>query len=571
MSKIIIFIIVLFVFGAVNGANATDTHIKEYVGIGIYLHKIKDQAVILSSVKNSPAKKAGLGEGDAIVAVNGELVKGLSINEISELIKGEEGSIVKLLVRRRGSIKKLEEIVITRQKITNADAYQLAAPQWDKDINWDLTPNATEKEAVKRIITGLQSPKTDKKKLLLRAFKLQDIGLRDKIMDNLMPENEKNIIELSKNKDLKIRKNVIRALRKFDSKDSIERLIHLLGHDEDWQVRREAAESLKILKSEIAVDPLIEALEDENSSVVWGAAEALRSIKSKRALKPLLKLFVRSDGLTGEYAIKDIVAVYPELAEEIIDIILPLISDPNAKLRASAVSILAATRSDEILDVLINASEDNSSAVRLSAVMGLMKFNKKEKAIDALIKATKDDYSFIRGFVVSRLEYNGNEKLLMALKAALKDIEPSVRSVAVSALGKSGALHVESQLVQMLNDPVPDVRHQAIESLWSLKDGNSVKVFLKVLEKDEDESVKVRAMKALIELKDTTSIDPLQQILSKANDPRTRKYAIDILGFISDEKSVPTIKNFLRDMDEGVRNSAKQALQRINKRSENNH
>ena len=73
-----------------------------FVGIGIYMVKNteKNQIQVLSPIKNSPAEKAGILPGDYITAVDGVKCNGDNFSTISNDIKGEEGTTVKLEILR---------------------------------------------------------------------------------------------------------------------------------------------------------------------------------------------------------------------------------------------------------------------------------------------------------------------------------------------------------------------------------------------------------------------------------------------------------------------------------------
>lgn len=72
-----------------------------YVGIGIYMSTDKnDNVVVVEPIKDSPAEKVGLKPGDIIVGVNDESVIGVSSENVSNMIKGEEGTKVKITVAR---------------------------------------------------------------------------------------------------------------------------------------------------------------------------------------------------------------------------------------------------------------------------------------------------------------------------------------------------------------------------------------------------------------------------------------------------------------------------------------
>jgi carboxyl-terminal processing protease len=51
----------------------------------------------------SPAAKAGLLPGDAIVRIDAKPIAGLSSQQIHELLRGEVGSAVELVVQRDGT------------------------------------------------------------------------------------------------------------------------------------------------------------------------------------------------------------------------------------------------------------------------------------------------------------------------------------------------------------------------------------------------------------------------------------------------------------------------------------
>lgn len=80
-----------------------------YVGIGIYMGLDKEgNVVIVSPIKQTPAEEAGLKSGDIIVEVDGENVIGQSSEVISNKIKGEAGTKVKIKIARENEYKDFE-------------------------------------------------------------------------------------------------------------------------------------------------------------------------------------------------------------------------------------------------------------------------------------------------------------------------------------------------------------------------------------------------------------------------------------------------------------------------------
>ena len=86
-----------------------------YVGIGVTVTQGEDGYIhILRVEAGGPALDAGMKAGDVIVAVEGEDIGGLSLEEVQNRIRGKEGTPVKLTVRRE---EETQEITITRRKI----------------------------------------------------------------------------------------------------------------------------------------------------------------------------------------------------------------------------------------------------------------------------------------------------------------------------------------------------------------------------------------------------------------------------------------------------------------------
>lgn len=87
-----------------------------FEGVGAELGKRNDQLVIISTLDDSPAKKAGLLANDVIVKVNDDDASTWSVEEAVSKIRGEKGTTVKLTVFRGDGLK---DFSITRDAITN--------------------------------------------------------------------------------------------------------------------------------------------------------------------------------------------------------------------------------------------------------------------------------------------------------------------------------------------------------------------------------------------------------------------------------------------------------------------
>lgn len=83
-------------------------------GIGIQIATKEGKLMVISPIEDSPAEKAGLQAEDEILEIDGVSTKGISIDKAADKIRGEEGTNVTLLVKRKDEIKKY---TITRKEI----------------------------------------------------------------------------------------------------------------------------------------------------------------------------------------------------------------------------------------------------------------------------------------------------------------------------------------------------------------------------------------------------------------------------------------------------------------------
>ena len=88
----------------------------QYAGIGAYISRTNGYATVSGFIENSPAEKAGVKQGDVIIAVNGEDVVGKDVEIVTGKIKGEEGTSVTITFKRGNEIV---EITIRTKALRN--------------------------------------------------------------------------------------------------------------------------------------------------------------------------------------------------------------------------------------------------------------------------------------------------------------------------------------------------------------------------------------------------------------------------------------------------------------------
>ncbi len=98
----------------------------EYGGIGASSFRMGDSIIIFNVYEGYPAAQADIRAGDVLLSVNGRSIKGLSPDEIDDLIKGQAGTTVKLEFSRFGEPSPLEKIITRGEiKVKNVPYYAM--------------------------------------------------------------------------------------------------------------------------------------------------------------------------------------------------------------------------------------------------------------------------------------------------------------------------------------------------------------------------------------------------------------------------------------------------------------
>ncbi len=105
----------------------------KYGGVGIQIGKREDQLTVIAPMDDTPAKRAGITNGDVIVKIDSIFTDDLSLDVASDMIRGLKGTKVILTIERFGN-EELLEFELTRADITVKDvAY---AEMIDDDIGY---------------------------------------------------------------------------------------------------------------------------------------------------------------------------------------------------------------------------------------------------------------------------------------------------------------------------------------------------------------------------------------------------------------------------------------------------
>lgn len=95
-----------------------DTTRGKFVGIGVNVESGEQGVKVIAPLQDSPALKAGIKAGDTITSVNGDSLRGLSLEDAVTKMRGESGTSVKVTVERADGAQEQVELLREDIKLT---------------------------------------------------------------------------------------------------------------------------------------------------------------------------------------------------------------------------------------------------------------------------------------------------------------------------------------------------------------------------------------------------------------------------------------------------------------------
>jgi len=218
---------------------------------------------------------------------------------------------------------------------------------------------------------------------------------------------------------------------------------------------------MKVLAGLKGIDPLISALKDNEWGVRKGAADALGEIGDPRAVEPLISVLVDKHPDVREAAayalgeIKDSRAVEP---------LISALKDKDSDVCSAAAYALGEIKDSRAVEPLISALKDKDSDVCSAAASALGEI-KDPRAIEPLVSAMKDRDLLVCVSAALALEEMADPRAVEPLISALEDEDWHVRFQATRALGKIKDPRAVEPLISALKDENWDVREAAADAL----------------------------------------------------------------------------------------------------------
>ena len=307
-----------------------------------------------------------------------------------------------------------------------------------------------------------------------------------------------------------VRSEIALSLGKIKGDAVVQPLIDALKEDERAAVRKSAAFALGDVGGALVVDPLIQALKDDKQGIVrQEAAVALGKIKGDKVVNPLLTTLKRDkfEGarkqaaialreLPAELADAGLVDVLKkgwgtfEEKEEVLSVQTEVIT---------SLTVLGRAVTAKSLTDALKSQEDEWTRWKLVFALGRLEENE-DSPVDAMTAELGHPNYVVRKEAVLGLGLSKDRKSLEVLIEILEDKNEykSIRASAATALGTLLDERAAPSLIAALDDKHIEIRAQAVTALGAIKEARAVDKLIEMFHAPlEDKSVKAACVTAL--------------------------------------------------------------------------
>ncbi len=413
-------------------------------------------------------------------------------------------------------------------------------------------------------------------KLILNVLKKKK-GSLEKLVRMEDPRLTPPLCEALKAGENSIRHSAAEALGKTGDPAGVPALIMALSDKNGW-VKNAARDSLKSMGAKITqpVLDMMDKIPDESKHTIIDILGELADASLKPLFENFLnddepqireaavtavgKLNLRSMGTDLLKALKDkdadvrrsaVLALgnsdfFMDEKEKYPDHILPLINDPDWKVRGVVAGILGTRGYDRGIPALTIALKDNDWQVRLAAVESLGKMGG-DNIYDKVVLSTDDPVWIIRRAAVEALGNWGSASSLKTLQKTVKDENTDVRIASCIAAGKIGDPRFISILTETLSDKEAGVRAASAEALGAFEGKGDPRIIEPLIRLLKDSSFVARnsALITLGKFRERSAVESIMELM-KRDEAKLRLQAIKTLGEIGDNRPVPYLVKILK-------------------------
>jgi len=159
----------------------------EFGGLGIEVSMEAGVVKVIAPIDDTPASRAGIKAGDYIVKINAEQVRGKTLMEAVNLMRGPVGTSIEITVRRKG-LKKAKIFKITREiieiksvisKLVDNKVGYLRLRAFNQNSSDQLKKEISKIEKNKKLVGYILDLRNNPGGLLTQAIEVSDLFLND--------------------------------------------------------------------------------------------------------------------------------------------------------------------------------------------------------------------------------------------------------------------------------------------------------------------------------------------------------------------------------------------------------
>lgn len=129
-------------------------------GIGIQIGIRDAKLLVIAPIEDTPAARAGLKPNDAILEIDGKSTQGISVKDAADLIRGEKGTTVNLLIQREGEGKpKIVKVMRDEIKLKSVSAKHPFEVQMPDEVGYIKLSTFLSSSAAKELLDAIKAAK----------------------------------------------------------------------------------------------------------------------------------------------------------------------------------------------------------------------------------------------------------------------------------------------------------------------------------------------------------------------------------------------------------------------------
>ncbi|MDQ7816623.1 MAG: HEAT repeat domain-containing protein [Melioribacteraceae bacterium] len=311
--------------------------------------------------------------------------------------------------------------------------------------------------------------------------------------------------------------DLLYSLNKVASYEDAKRL-SILFYDKNKEVLDAYKKFLYSIEDTLSIQYFIDALKDSDVTVCHSAAASLRYIKSDLPINALISALQNDKRWEVRYRTIETLALRKVVSA--IPLIIPALKDTLSNIREIAVFSLGHIGDRRAVSPLIEKLNDTSGNVRYYTIAALDKLQD-SAAVDPIINLLSNEKSLnVKTKAAESLGRFGKQSAVKPLLNILNsDKDIKLLQITIASLGNLKSEEAVPVLTELLISN-KDVRDKCVEALININSPKAIELLIPAL-KSNFIDIRCAAANVFAGLKDPRTIEPLIKALKNDNKPKS--------------------------------------------------